>query len=214
MKKEKAKNSIFASLMRQTTGYLQLLPLQVINGLRGRPRIKYRMTPYFTTTQGFTLIELLVVVLIIGILTAVAVPQYQKAVNKSRAVQAVTVLKDIVDAQEVYYLANSDYTNDISELDMTAPSELQRLPGQEAPVDKPNQYVFKCQLNQTCVATVSNLNLPTFEFRLKHKGNVDYRGRWWCKAAGSRTDNALSICQSMGTVETVAGEGRYYLINQ
>ena len=164
--------------------------------------------------RGFTLIELLVVVLIIGILAAVAVPQYQKAVNKSRAVEAVTILKAIVDAQEVYFLANADYTNDISELDVTAPSDLQRLPGQEAPTDKPNQYVFKCQLNQTCSATVASLDLPTFEFRLKNKGNIDFRGRWWCKAAGSRTDKALSICQSMGTVETVAGDGRYYLINQ
>ena len=70
--------------------------------------------------SAFTLIELLVVVLIIGILAAVAVPQYQKAVLKSRLATTMSGVKAIAQAAELYYLANGEYApDDITQLDIS-----------------------------------------------------------------------------------------------
>ena len=72
--------------------------------------------------KGFTLIELLVVVLIIGILSAVALPQYQKAVLKTKIQSLMPILKAVVNAEELYYLENGSYALKLKDLAIDLPN--------------------------------------------------------------------------------------------
>ena len=75
----------------------------------------------YSGRNGFTLVELLVVVLIIGILAAVALPQYQKAVEKSKAAEAFVVLKSVYPAVQNYYLEHGEWPTSFSALDINIP---------------------------------------------------------------------------------------------
>lgn len=75
--------------------------------------------------KGFSLIEVLVVVLIIGILTSIALPQYQKSVEKARATEGLRIIRELQKAQQIFYDTYGRWAKieDLDALDLTIPYE-------------------------------------------------------------------------------------------
>ncbi len=84
------------------------------------PKIK---EVFINMKKGFTLIELLVVVLIIGILVGIALPQYRRAVEKSRATEAFLMIDSVEKAEDVYHMGHGRYTSNLDALDITVPTQ-------------------------------------------------------------------------------------------
>ena len=133
--------------------------------------------------KGFTLIELLVVVLIIGILAAVALPQYQRAVTKARMMSVVSYLRAIKDAEEVYYLENGTYTDNIDDLAVggTCPSGWQC------------GIVSLSNIQAKWNNDISLRVVAAFE----HIDSTRVKGQIYC-AALLTNPQAVSLCKSMG----------------
>ncbi len=167
--------------------------------------------------KAFTLIELLVVVLIIGILAAIALPQYQRAVDKTRAITVLNTVRAIKDAQEVYYLANGQYSKDFTELDVELPGgEIKKATASR--VTYKNGMVYFFYINSTYgtqsvkgTTAVSDYEIEYyFEHQVMGEQTNNITGAFiQCNGLSSR---GVSICQALGAqyIRTHENGNQYY----
>ena len=147
--------------------------------------------------KAFTLIELLVVVLIIGILAAIALPQYQLAVYKTRYAGIVQMMKAIKRANQVYYLANGTYTNDVSSWDISFPEGtiLPSPTAQSGEIVLPNGDHY--QIVAQATEAVSNPRVQGWCQDCPARLWLSYQeNKWKCYPQG--TDLGARLCRSFG----------------
>ncbi|WP_424245460.1 prepilin-type N-terminal cleavage/methylation domain-containing protein [Elusimicrobium posterum] len=153
-------------------------------------------------SAGFTLIELLVVVLIIGILAAIALLQYTKAVEKSRAAEAVLNIKTIYEAQQRYFLQNGSYTQDLAELDVPPPGTEQWSAGESKTRYYSKYFLYAASMS---FAHASRMDTPGVSAQKYMLGVTFDTGKIYCAWQDASFESLCKGMASGGSKATCAG---------
>ena len=155
--------------------------------------------------KAFTLLELLVVVLIIGILAAIALPQYKFAVRKAEFAKLQPMVHVLLDAENRYFLTNGTFTG-IENLDIDIPGEYISSYGTVLPngsvcsVNEKGEYIFCAtkDLNNVYLTIPANSNTYKWGAGKKYCGACFYSSG----NSANTTDKYNKFCQKITNRET------------
>ena len=148
-------------------------------------------------TAGFTLIELLVVVLIIGILAAVVLPQYNKAVFKAQMVEVRNWAEYARKEAQVFYLANGRYPTSFLEMGVEIPT-----------CNHTESYMNFCSSKKYGLVQISGGEIGIQTAKLRYKVNIN-SGKRYCQV-GTNNPEGLALCRYLnggqGTFRNIGGD--------
>ena len=121
--------------------------------------------------RGVTLLELLMVVVVIGILSAVALPQFLKTQERARMSEALTILGAIRGAEIRYYVENNTYTGVTTELDLgVAAADLVGIPAYDYSVAGATAGNFVAVATRNAVPSLGTGCVASYTVRLNRAG--------------------------------------------
>ncbi len=155
------------------------------------------MKKYVQNRKGFTLIELLIAVIIVGILSSIALPNYTRSVEKARATEAMNIIKAANDAVYAYAAERTKCPESFSKI-------LVSIPGTQSATVVTGKH-FKYYLNKATLSPIPGTSCGGIVAE-REGGSASYKiwNPYQTTAAGKRTlactgtGKGIGVCKALG----------------